>query len=371
MTTKSTRAGSLFALVLLVLGLTLAGPVPSRAEPAGPPSPPAPPSTAPPPMPTPPAPSRHPVPQPVLDPVADPGVLFAEGRWWAYSTGGLGQVASAPAPQGPWTTGPQALTRWGDWASGKGAVWAPDAIKTPAGYVLYYAAIARGFAGQRCIGTAIATQPQGPYEPSAQPLICPVLGGEDPVADRPDTTSGVIDPSPFVDTDGSFYLLYKTQKTPGTLRMVSLTTDGLHVTTAATSRELWRQSDSIENPVMVKRGRWYVLLASANWYDQCRYATVWRRSTDLWSFADQPEHTLLDQAGTGLCGPGGADVVAGPPGPSRIFLHGWVCPPDGDPCPDEGLVTDPDKRRVMYSAVLTWGRDGATPTVPAFLRPVS
>jgi hypothetical protein len=313
----------------------------------------------------------RPVPQPVLDPAADPGILHAEGRYWAYMTGGLTKVASAPTPQGPWTTGPDALTRWPAWASGQGAVWAPDVLRTADGYVLYVAAIAKGFSGQRCIGAAVSDRPGGPYEPADRPLICPVLNGEDPVATRPDPTSGVIDAAPFVDTDGRTYLLYKTQKTPGTLRMVELTRDGLHLAPGATSRELWRQSDSIENPVMVKRGQWYVVFASANWYDQCRYATVWRRSTDLWSFADKPEHTLLDKANTGLCGPGGADVVVGADEPSRIFLHAWICPPNGQPCPYDGLVTDPNKRRVMYTAALTWGPDGATPAVPSFLPPLA
>jgi hypothetical protein len=243
---------------------------------------------------------------------------------------------------------------------------AGDAVRTSAGWVLYYSARAKGFAGQRCIGTAISENVAGPYEPAATPLICPILGGEDPVVDRPDQTSGVIDPSPFQASDGSRYLLYKTQKTPGTLRMVGLTADGLHVS-GPPSRELLRHSDSIENPVMVQRGDHYVLFAAANWYDQCRYSTVWLRSDDKWTWTDKEEHVLLDQASTGICGPGGADLVDGEDIPSRMVLHGWVCGPTDEPCPYEGLVTDPGKRRVMYAAALTWGDDGATPKVSTFL----
>ena len=40
---------------------------------------------------------------------------------------------------------------------------------------------------------------------------------------------------------------------------------------------------------------------------------------------------------------------------------------DNTPCQYDGLVTDPKKRRVLYAAALTWGDDGATPAVPAFL----
>ncbi|MFE9958087.1 glycoside hydrolase family 43 protein [Micromonospora sp. NPDC005299] len=314
-----------------------------------------------------------PAPRPVYAPgqeAADPGIVRDGNDYYAFMTGGLARVAHANTPQGPWVRMPDALARWGEWASGQGAVWAPDAVHTPAGWVLYYAAQAKGFKGQRCIGTAVADRPAGPYQPAAKPLICPILDGEDPAADRPDQTAGVIDPSPFQTDDGKRYLLYKTQKTPGTLRMFPLSDDGLHGR-AEISHELVRHADSIENPVMVQRGEYYVLFAAANWYDQCKYSTVWRRSTDLWSFADKEEHVLLDKGNSGLCGPGGADVVATGSGPSRIFLHGWVCSADNDPCRFDGLVQDPNRTRVVYAATLTWGADNATPFVPAFLPPVS
>lgn len=289
--------------------------------------------------------------------------------YYAFSTGGLGRVAYANTPQGPWTRLPDALSRWGDWAWGNGAVWAPDAVRIGDHWVLYYSAQAKGFAGQRCIGTAVSAHPEGPYEPAVTPLICPQLGGQDPVAGRPDPTSGVIDPSPFQDRNGQRYLLYKTQKTPGTLRMYPLAPDGVNGA-GEVSRELVRHSNSIENPTMVQRGDYYVLFASANWYDQCRYSTVWLRSTDIWSFSDKTEHVLLNRAGTGLCGAGGADVVTTDRGPSRIFFHGWVCSEDNQPCQYDGLVTYRAKQRVVYAGVLTWGADGATPDVSALLPPV-
>lgn len=323
-----------------------------------------------------------PTPTPVYAPTAyeaaDPGVATDAGNYYIFHTGGLARTAHATAAQGPWTAGGNALSRWPGWANGTGAVWAPDAWRTSAGWVLYYALIAKGFSGQRCIGTAIADNPAGPYEPSDTPLICPILGGEDPAADRPVAGSGMIDPNPFLDSDGSRYLLYKTQQSPGTIRMVKLSSDGLH-TAGEPSHELIRHSDSIENPALVQRGDQYILFASANWYDHCNYATVWRRSTDLWSFADKTEHVLLDQANTGICGPGGADFfgtagTSGQPGGviNRIILHGWVCGGTTQPCAGgDEQVTDPTKKRVLYAATLSWGADGATPTVPAFLPPGS
>lgn len=303
---------------------------------------------------------------------ADPGLAHENGTHYAFMTGGRTKVASSKgAVKGPWTpAGDDALTDWGDWASGEGAVWAPDAVRTSAGWVLYYAAQAKGFDGQRCIGTAIADELAGPYEPTDRPLICPILNGEDPVAGRPVKGSGVIDPAPFKADDGKRFLLYKTQQAPGTIRMFPVSDDGLHAR-GGTSRELVRQADSIENPVMVQRGEHYILFASANWYDQCKYSTVWRRSTDRWSFADKPEHVLLDKANSGLCGPGGADLVNGAKDSSRLVFHGWVCSNDNTPCDFDGPVDDPDRRRVLYGAVVRWGEDNITPQVTRFLEPVS
>ncbi|HVX45471.1 MAG TPA: glycoside hydrolase family 43 protein [Mycobacteriales bacterium] len=293
---------------------------------------------------------------------ADPGVTTVGDRAYAFLTGTLAPIASGSTDGTGWAADGHALSRLGAWSAG-GAVWAPDAVRTGAGWVLYYAAPAKDMGGQRCIGTAVATSVTGPYEPSDSPLICPQNGGEDPVAGRPVAAAGVIDPSPFQDSDGSRYLLYKTQQSPATIRMFPLSADGLHGR-GELSQELVRHSDSIENPVMVRHHGRYYLFASANWYDQCRYSTVWRSSSDLWSFADQAEHTLLDQSGTGLCGPGGADIV---PAAHRIVFHAWVCSADNTPCDGTGVVTDPNKRRVLYGGILEW-RSGI-PVVVAFLAP--
>src|SRR5690606_24599955 len=137
------------------------------------------------------------IPLPVYAPsgsAADPGLIRVDDeggpRYLAFMTGGRTRVASADTPRGPWVARPDAPSRWGDWAAGTGAVAAPEVVRTSAGWVLYYAAQAKGFGGQRCIGSAVADRPEGPYEPSPLPLICPILEGEDPAADRPDPTSG-------------------------------------------------------------------------------------------------------------------------------------------------------------------------------------
>ena len=127
-----------------------------------------------------------------------------------------------------------------DWMASSD-IWAPDVRRTGAGLVMYFAAVAKDFGGQRCIGVALNTtdDPAGPFQPTATPLVCPGgrHGGEDRVPGRPIADAGVIDPSLFTDSEGRRYLLYKTQQTPSTLRMVRLgTTDCTgSATTAASS----------------------------------------------------------------------------------------------------------------------------------------
>ncbi|MBB5874308.1 hypothetical protein F4553_007742 [Allocatelliglobosispora scoriae] len=313
-------------------------------------------------------------PTPVYAPsysIADPGVYRENGDFYLYSTGSGARVSRGREAVGPWTNEGAALdldARPAWMASGD--VWAPDIWRTSAGFVMYFSAPAKDFGGQRCIGVAVATSndPAGDFLPTGQPLVCPGgrQGGEDRVPGRPIADAGVIDPSPFVDGDGKRFLLYKTQQTPSTLRMVRLTDNGLHWF-GNDSAELLRRDGIIENPVMVQRGNQFVLLASRYGYDNCSYATVWLRSTDRWHFGGATEHTLLTTAGTGICGPGGGDVTPSLDGGWRIFLHGWVCGSGVKACTPAQIDNGADRRRALYAAVLNWGADNATPVVGAFL----
>ena len=68
----------------------------------------------------------------------------------------------------------------------------------------YYTArhLASGF---QCISRAIADRPEGPYvDTSTRPFVCQVAGSE--------SLCGSIDPSPFVDTNGKSYLLWKSDE---------------------------------------------------------------------------------------------------------------------------------------------------------------
>lgn len=301
---------------------------------------------------------------------ADPGVALVNGDFVAYTTGSLAPIAKGDIASGPWVYQSRGLTRVGTWATSN-SVWAPDAWQTPAGWVMYYSVPAQGMSGQRCIGTATSSSALGPFTPSDTPLVCPNadLGADDLVPNRPVAGAGVIDPSPFQADDGKRYLLYKTQQTPSSLRMVQLDSNGLHA--VAGSKQLVQNSGIIENPVMVQKGSYFVLFASRYGYDNCSYATVYWKSTSRWTFSDNADTSLMTTSGTGICGPGGADIVPALDGGTRIFLHGWICTysTGTSNCKSSTDVANLPSRRAMYVGVLGWGSDGATPTVSEFLAP--
>jgi hypothetical protein len=153
-------------------------------------------------------------------------------------------------------------------------------------------------------------------------------------AGRPEPTlptRGAIDPSLFQDASGT-WLLYKTDGVPSSIRIVPLTANGLQV--AGGSRALTASSGVLENPVMLRHGRYYYLFTSVGDYTTCGYATVYRRSRRLlsWSGRTRP---ILSRRTTGLCGPGGADVLVqgrGRKAQVSLYFHGWVCRGTGRPC---------------------------------------
>ncbi|MET8374039.1 glycoside hydrolase family 43 protein [Micromonospora profundi] len=318
-----------------------------------------------------PAPAAAATPRPVYAPpgknVADPGVVQHNGDFFVFTTGDRALVYRGDTASGPWTALGSALGSVPDWAE-NGSVWAPDAVQTSAGWVLYYSLPAKGKNGQRCIGAATSPDIGGPYTPvGAAPLICPggAHNADDAVPGRPVAAAGVIDPSPFVDADGRRFVLYKTQQTPSSIRMLRVDDSGTRWVGNA-SGELIRSSGIIENPVLRQRGATFVLFASRYGYNNCSYATVYLTSSDRWDFQGKTERPLLATAGTGICGPGGADLVpALVEDEQRIFLHGWVCEGTA-PCRQQAGGSLPaDARRALYAAIFRW--DGATPRVGAFL----
>jgi hypothetical protein len=323
----------------------------------------------------------------------DPGAYLNGNQFLAFSTGSGLRESTAPIAGGPWSAPADELGALPPWTTSRG-IWAPDIEHVTNGWVVYFSALLHQpsgspqyASGARCVGVATSASPTGPFVAAAKPLVClPGYGAADDMSADPANRvpdEGAIDASPsFVTVDGErrLYLLYKTQGLPSTIRMVRLSvSDGQ--TVLGDSHQLvssTKGSDgtyTIEGPSLVQHGDYYVLFAAKGNYGLCGYSTVWYKSQHVWSWDNTPT-SLLTSANTGLCGPGGADVTGSQvAGQDRIFLHGWVCGSGTTPCtgapsqPDPGA--NPNARRVMYAAVLTWGSDGYTPIVGEYLSPSS
>ena len=304
--------------------------------------------------------------------MADPGVVLYGKTFYAFTTGGGLQQATAPTAGGPWTTPKNVLFRTAlpAWIDTSAATWAPDMIRVASGeYVVYFSSGLNHGAGTpagsdapagnaRCIGSARSSSPTGPFVVDAHPVVClPGYGAADPMTADPGNRmrgQGVIDPSPAqVTINGAreLFLVYKTQGTsPSTIRMVRLS-DQDGSTVLGASHQLLAstgdtQADTLEGPSLVQNGSWFILFIAHGNYATCGYSTQWYRSQHIWAWSNSPT-SLLTSASTGLCGPGGADVTGSQiAGQHRIFFHGWV-----------------GSRREMYAAVLTFGADGYTPHV--------
>jgi hypothetical protein len=184
----------------------------------------------------------------------DPALYLYDKTWYAYATnnaaGVLGAPASAPIPRDGisniqvatstnfvnWTlldSTYDPLPTVGAWAVQghdnsthppvpRANVWAPSVTKQQSDdgkYIMYYAAarnrlsnpgmesesrhlaiepaVLPGHPVPHCIGAAIASLPEGPYNPLPTPIACPISEG------------GAIDAAAFIDDDSTPYLLYK------------------------------------------------------------------------------------------------------------------------------------------------------------------
>jgi beta-xylosidase len=125
---------------------------------------------------------------------------------------------------------------------------------------------------------------------------------------------------------------------------------------------------------MTRRGAFYYLFTSVGDYTTCGYATVYRRSRSLLSWTGHPR-VLLDKRTTGLCGPGGADLLVqgrGRRAQVSVYFHGWVCHGTGRPCRDpfHAWAGQEDLRqpvRALYGTTVVFTKRGF-PVRGAWLR---
>ncbi len=205
---------------------------------------------------------------------SDPFLYRSGDRYFLYTSDIPGPpemnvpVATATA-FGSWTSSRDALPALPAWAE-PGFTWAPDIHQFGSAYVLYFTALVKGSAPpMQCVGAATGSSPVGPFTPTSTPFICQTDQG------------GTIDPRVFTDSDGTRWMLFKSEQniggaaTPTKMWSQRLTPDGLGLLGQASELmqpdEPW-QGTIVEAPDMVKVNGTYWIVYSGNWFNTADYA---------------------------------------------------------------------------------------------------
>jgi beta-xylosidase len=267
----------------------------------------------------------------------DPFVLRAGGVYHAYATNSFSDNVQTLRSRDlvHWTPGKDAMPRLAPWVL-RGLTWAPEVLRRADGrYVLYYTARAFELDAQ-CVGRAVGKSPAGPFvDRATKPLVCQKSQG------------GSIDPSPFRDTDGRLYLLWKNDgnccgKTTY-IYVERLTKDGLALTGKRSRIEKndadWELS-TVEAPTMWKQHGKYFLFYSANVYNTEFYAVGYARCDGpTGPCKDAKENPILSSR-CRAAGPGHQALVRDRRGRTWIVYHAWPPKKIGDVVPGRVLWID-------------------------------
>jgi arabinan endo-1,5-alpha-L-arabinosidase len=274
------------------------------------------------------------VPEEFLNPVLnqdfpDPDVLKVGEWYYAYATNQIEDGRRVQVARSrnlvEWEFLGEGLAQLPEWSTEEfGYTWAPDVALIGQQYVMYYTTrfvIKEG--GVQCIGVATAEKPEGPFTPTeevGQPLVCQ------------QEQSGSIDAATFLDTDGSLYLLWKSDaNSVGGIPWIYiqlLSDDGMQREGEAKrliTVDLPWEGTLVEGPTLWKREGKYFLFYSANDYRSPRYAVgVAVADNILGPYEKNKEPILKTTLPKGIVGPGGQDVVIGPDGDTWMLFHAWT-----------------------------------------------
>ncbi|MBN1922482.1 MAG: family 43 glycosylhydrolase [Anaerolineae bacterium] len=281
----------------------------------------------------------------------DPFVLREGAEYYAYATNARGYNVQLLHSHDlhTWEHLGDALPQLPAWAAaGQSLTWAPSVLKRNETYVLYYTARFAA-AGLQCLGCASSESPGGPFrDASSRPFLCQEhLGGS-------------IDPSPFVEDDGSAYLLWKNDgnscELPTGLWLQALRTDGLAVEGEAV--ELLRRDQPwelplVEAPALVKHAGRYYLFYSGNWWESADYAISYAVSHALAGPYIKPDAQPWFTRQEDVLGPGGQEFFTTPEEQLWMAYHAWTAPNVGYPSGTRSLHLAPIVFKDGHPAVKT------------------
>ncbi len=279
----------------------------------------------------------------------DPFVLRVGSRYYGFSTNaGAGDVQVITSTDlVDWTLVGNALAALPAWSKA-GATWAPSVLHlaarpaakavpavpakpgspaTPAvparparheQYVLFYT-VNDAASGAQCVSSAVSSAPAGPYhDDSTAALICDVVDG------------GSIDPSPFIDRDGSMWLMWKRERAvqPATIRVQRLGDDGRSLVGTTTdllvTGRAWEHG-VVEAPSMIRVGDAYFLFYAGGVWNTATYATGVARCDTPTGPCHSYRLPVMVGDGT-VVGPGGAEVFRDGDGGIWLAYAAYVDP---------------------------------------------
>jgi beta-xylosidase len=215
--------------------------------------------------------------------------------------------------------------------------WAPAVLERPSNpsgrFVMWYSAVSNvaPTAGYHCLGVAVADSPGGPFiDDSTAPAYCQKGEG------------GTIDPSPFVDSDGTAYLLAKTEGRssapvmPTRIWISTLAPDGRSVV-AGSERlllEVDRAAGSWENPIvespsMARTPAGLFLFYSAYHWETSGYKVGVARCDTVLGPCRRVYRTPTLASRSKMWGPGGQSAFADAAGNWYLAFHAWAAPTVG------------------------------------------
>jgi beta-xylosidase len=283
---------------------------------------------------------------------ADPFVLPVDGGYVAYGTGAIvdGRAFQVlrSADLVHWEPVGGALELLDEpWAQD---YWAPEVAEHEGTFFLYYS-VGEGDRGH-LVRVATAAAPEGPFRDAGVVLT-------------PDERFA-IDPHPFRDDDGQWYLFYAHDVLEGERVGTTIAVDRLVGMTRLEGRPrtLLRASDdwqifrreremygamydwhTLEGPFVVRRDGRYVLLYSGGAWEEPTYGVSYAVADHPLGPYREPVSgpVVLQSVPEAVLGPGHNSVVRGPDGADWIVYHAW----------DRGRTA-----RSMRIDRLTWGVDG-------------
>jgi beta-xylosidase len=290
---------------------------------------------------------------------ADPFVLRARGAYFAYGTGrSVGGRAFEVLRSDDlvrWTSVGGALEPPPD--LGATDFWAPEVAEEDGRFFMYYSA---GLGdGGHLLRVAVADAPEGPFRDEGGVLT-------------PDERFA-IDPHPFRDEDGQWYLFYahdvldgeRIGTTVAVDRMTSMTRlEGRPRTLLRASadwqlfrrqREMYgRVADwyTLEGPFVRRRGDRYFLLYSGGAWEEPSYGVAYAvADAPLGPYREPVSGPTVLQTVPGVAlGPGHNSLITTPAGEDWIVYHAW----------------DPERTaRRMCIDRLVWGADGPERSGPS------